>query len=152
MYNVVYSVQFTVVCTLYCTVYNVHIKLDIVWLDNFTLVSGDQWILVENDIGAPKTRLDFLIVHKGMTFDHVFGYSLALFSSLPKIEGRRKWEWIAEIVIKSHAFLVDFFLALSECFFPCCDNNFELFSIAAKRLLFFQFCDNNSHDFWYLCL
>ena len=127
MYCSVYSVQ--------CTVY---IKLDIVWLDNFTLVSGDQWFLVENDIGAPKTRLDILIVHKGMTFDHVFGYSLTLFSSLPKKEGRRKWEWIAKIVIKSHAFRVDlFFEHYQIVFFLYCDNDIEPFSIAANITIAF---------------
>ena len=47
------------------------------------------------------------IEQKGMTFDHVFGYSIPLFSSLLKKEGRRKGELIAKIVIKSHAFLLD---------------------------------------------
>ena len=39
-----------------------------------------------------------------MTFDHDFGYSFPLFSSLLKKnfkKGRRKGEWIAKIVIKS---------------------------------------------------
>ena len=39
-----------------------------------------------------------------MTFDHDFGYSFPLFSSILEKEGRRKGEWIAKIVIKSHAF------------------------------------------------
>ena len=48
-----------------------------------------------------------LIDQKGMNFDHDFGYSLPLFSSLLKKEGRRKGDLIAKIVIKSHAFLLD---------------------------------------------
>ena len=34
----------------------------------------------------------FAIEQKGMTFDHKFGYSFFLFSSLLKKEGRRKGE------------------------------------------------------------
>ena len=48
-----------------------------------------------------------LIEQKGMTFDHDFGYSFPLFASLLKKEVRRKAELIANIVIKSHAFLLD---------------------------------------------
>ena len=48
-----------------------------------------------------------MIEQKGMTFDHDFGYSLTLFASLQKKEGKGKGEWIAKIVIKSHAFLLD---------------------------------------------
>ena len=40
---------------------------------------------------------------KGMTFDHDFGYSFPLFSSLLKKEGRRKGEF-RKIVKQSHAF------------------------------------------------
>ena len=46
-----------------------------------------------------------LIEQKGMTFDHDFGYFF--FSSFLKKEERRKGEWLAKIVIKSHAFLLD---------------------------------------------
>jgi hypothetical protein len=42
-----------------------------------------------------------------MTFDHDFGFSFPLFSSLLKKEGRRKGEWLAKILIKGHAFLLD---------------------------------------------
>ena len=52
-------------------------------------------------------RLVCGIEQKCMTFDHDFGYSFPLFSSLLKKEGRRKGEWIAKIVIKSNAFLLD---------------------------------------------
>ena len=48
-----------------------------------------------------------LIQQKGMTFDHDFGHSFPLFTSLIKKEGRIKGECIAKIVIKSHAFLLD---------------------------------------------
>ena len=48
-----------------------------------------------------------LIEQKGMTFDHDFGNSFTLFSSLLTKEGRRKGEWLAKIMIKSHAFLLD---------------------------------------------
>ena len=51
-----------------------------------------------------NSTLDVKIDQKGMTFDHDFGYSLSLFSSLLKKEGRRKGGWIAKIVIKSDAF------------------------------------------------
>jgi hypothetical protein len=58
-----------------------------------------------------------------MTFDHDFGYSLPLFSSLLKKEGRRKGEGIAKIMIKSHAFLLNpgEFLVLRDifCFIFC---------------------------------
>ena len=47
------------------------------------------------------------IKQKGITFDHDFGYSLPIFSSFPKKKGKRKGEWIAQIMIKSHAFLLD---------------------------------------------
>ena len=47
------------------------------------------------------------IEQKGMIIYHDFGYSFSLFTSLLKKEGRRKGEWIAKIVIKSHAFLLD---------------------------------------------
>ena len=46
-----------------------------------------------------------MIEQKDMIFDHDFGYSFPLFSSLVKKEGRRKGEWIAKTVIKSYAFL-----------------------------------------------
>ena len=38
----------------------------------------------------------FVIEQKGMTFDHDFGYSSPPFSSLLKIEGRRKGERISK--------------------------------------------------------
>ena len=47
------------------------------------------------------------IEQKGMTFDHDFCYSLPLFYSLLKKEGRRKKEWIAKIMIRCHAFLLN---------------------------------------------
>ena len=50
-------------------------------------------------------RLPIPIEQKGMTFDHDFSYSFPLWSSLIK-KGRRNREWIAKIVIKSHAFLL----------------------------------------------
>ena len=49
----------------------------------------------------------FTIEQKGMTFDHDFGYSLPLFSSLLKKKERRKGKCTAKTVIKSHAFLLD---------------------------------------------
>ena len=42
-----------------------------------------------------------------MTFDHDFGYSIPLFSSLLKKSEEEKENEIAKIVIKSHAFLLD---------------------------------------------
>ena len=51
-------------------------------------------------------RLPFPIEQKGMTFEKNFGYSFPLWSSLIKM-GKRNGEWIAKIVIKSHAFLLD---------------------------------------------
>ena len=47
-----------------------------------------------------------MIEQKGMNFDH-FSYYFPIFSSLLKKEGRRKGEWRAKIVIKSHAFQLD---------------------------------------------
>ena len=44
-----------------------------------------------------------------MTFDHDFGYSFPLFSSLREKEGREKENEVAKILIKSHAFLLDRF-------------------------------------------
>ena len=46
----------------------------------------------------------FMIEQKGITFDHEFGYSFPLFSSLLKKEGRTKGELISRI--KIHAFLL----------------------------------------------
>ena len=57
-----------------------------------------------------------MIDQKGMTFDHDFGCFFPLFSSLLKKEGRRKGEWIAKIVIESHAFLFDPFVFVKEPF------------------------------------
>jgi hypothetical protein len=37
-------------------------------------------------------RNTFMIEQKGMTFDHVIGYSLPIFSSFLKKDGRRKGE------------------------------------------------------------
>ena len=51
-------------------------------------------------------KISSVIEQKGMTFDYDFVFFF-LFSSLLKKEGRRKAEWIAKIVIKSHAFLLD---------------------------------------------
>ena len=48
-----------------------------------------------------------LIELKGMTFIHDFGYSFPLFSSHLKNEGREIKNWVAKILIKSHAFLLD---------------------------------------------
>ena len=45
----------------------------------------------------------------GINFDHDFNYSFPLFSSLLKKERIRKGEWIENIVIKSHLFLLDLF-------------------------------------------
>ena len=50
------------------------------------------------------------VEQKGLTSDYNFGYYFPPFFSLLKKEGRRKDEWIAKIVIKSHAFLLDLFL------------------------------------------
>jgi hypothetical protein len=44
-----------------------------------------------------------------MTFDHDYGCSFPLFSSLLRKEGTRKGEGITKIVIKRHAFLLDHF-------------------------------------------
>jgi hypothetical protein len=52
-------------------------------------------------------KLLFFIQKKGTTFGHDFGYSFSLFSYLLKKGGRRKEKWIAKIVIKSHAVLLD---------------------------------------------
>ena len=48
-----------------------------------------------------------MLEQNGMTFDPDFGYSFPLFSSILQKEWRRKGEWISDIVIKSHAFLLD---------------------------------------------
>ena len=45
-----------------------------------------------------------LIEQKGMTFTHDFGYYFPLFSS--HLKKREEYE-VAKIVIKSHAFLLD---------------------------------------------
>ena len=42
-----------------------------------------------------------------MPFDHDFGCSFSLLSSLLKKEGRRKWEWNSKNRDKGHAFLLD---------------------------------------------
>ena len=47
------------------------------------------------------------IEQKDMTFDHDFGYSFPLFSSLLKKGGEEKENEVAKIVIKSHVFLLD---------------------------------------------
>ena len=44
---------------------------------------------------------------KGMTFDHDFGSSFSLFSSLLKNREKEKDNELAKIVIKSHPFLLD---------------------------------------------
>ena len=56
-----------------------------------------------------KSHTIFLekIAQKGMTFDHDLVISFPLFSFLLKKEGRRQGKWIAKVVIKSHAFLLD---------------------------------------------
>ena len=46
------------------------------------------------------------IEQKGMPFDHDFGYSFLLLSSLLKKEEREKKNEVAKIVIKSHTFLL----------------------------------------------
>jgi hypothetical protein len=51
----------------------------------------------------------FWIKQKGMTFDHDFGHSFPLFSSLLNNEGRRKENKSSKIVIKGHAFLLDLY-------------------------------------------
>ena len=56
----------------------------------------------------------WMIEQKSMTFNHDVCYSFPLFSSLLNTEGRRKGEWIAKIMIKSHAFLPDLFNALTR--------------------------------------
>ena len=57
--------------------------------------------------GHAICKLYKTIEKKGMTFDHDFCYYFPLFSSLLEKEGGRKGEWIAKIVIKSDAFLLD---------------------------------------------
>ena len=47
------------------------------------------------------------IEQKGMTFDHDFGYSFHLSSSLLKKREEEKENKLAKILIKSHAFLLD---------------------------------------------
>ena len=47
------------------------------------------------------------IEQKGITFDHDFGYSIPLFSSLLKKREEEKENELAKIVIKSHALLLD---------------------------------------------
>jgi len=42
-----------------------------------------------------------------MTFDHDFGYFFPLFSSLLKKREEEKESYLANIVIKGHAFLLD---------------------------------------------
>ena len=66
-------------------------------------------------IGAPVNNLCKLwkIEQKGMTLNFDFSYSFPLFSSLLKKEGKRKGEWIAKIVILSHASAQ----SLSNCYF-----------------------------------
>ena len=48
-----------------------------------------------------------LIEQNGMTIDHNFGYSFTILFSLLIKEERRKGEWLAKIVIKNHAFLLE---------------------------------------------
>ena len=55
-----------------------------------------------------------VIEQKGMTFDHDFGYSFSIFSSLLKKEGREKEDEVTKIVIKSHAFLLDQICLISK--------------------------------------
>ena len=50
-----------------------------------------------------------MIKQKGMTFDHDFGYSLSLLSSLLKREEEKENKQ-KKMVIKSHAFLLDLFV------------------------------------------
>ena len=47
------------------------------------------------------------IEQKGMFFNHDFGYSFPLFSSLLKKREEEKENEVAKIVINSHAFLLD---------------------------------------------
>ena len=54
-----------------------------------------------------KDKLHYVPTYYDRTERHGFGYSFPLFSSLLKIEERRKGERIAKIVIKSHASLLD---------------------------------------------
>ena len=51
------------------------------------------------------------IEQKGMTFGHDFDYSFPLFTYLLKKGGREKENEVAKVEIKSHAFLLDPFLA-----------------------------------------
>ena len=57
--------------------------------------------------------------------NHDFSYSLPIFSSLLKKEGRSEGEWIAKIVIKSLAFLLDL-----RCEFLKETITFNVFEIA----------------------
>ena len=47
-----------------------------------------------------------MIEQKGKNFDHDFGYTFSLLSSLLKKEGREKENEVSKIVIKSRAFLL----------------------------------------------
>ena len=58
------------------------------------------------------------IEQKGMTLDHDFVYSFPLFCSFLRKEGRREGEWLAKIVIKSHAFLLDRFVKIYLSIYP----------------------------------
>ena len=59
----------------------------------------------------------FRIEQKGMHFDHDFGYSLTLLSSLLKKRGEEMGNECAKIVIKGHAFLLDRFIDISAGFY-----------------------------------
>ena len=64
---------------------------------------------ISSKLRNPIIRKTFykLIEQKGMIFDHDFGYSFPLFSSLLKIQGREKENKVAKIVIKRYAFLLN---------------------------------------------
>ena len=55
-----------------------------------------SWQFVKMNFICVLLGAEFLIEQKGMTFNHDFGYSFLLFSSLLKIEERRREEWISK--------------------------------------------------------
>ena len=80
------------------------------------------------------------IEQKGMTFEHDFGYSFPLLSSLLKKGKKKKGEWIEKIVIKSHmpfCSIVQKYSRFWKPFFIINYVEFFSFFFANRRILYF---------------
>ena len=69
-----------------------------------------------------------------MIFDHDFGFSFPLFSSLLK---KREEEWIAKIVVLSHAFLLDPYKVSNKISNLSLNQIFKSFSFLKLSLICF---------------